>query len=106
MLNILSATVIILEIFFFGAPETGSEVLGLKINKSCFVVNTCRDKLKDEKSGERIEDMEKKTHVAVTKDTTRMTNSNEPLRVDKKVWFPGQRGVMKKPNLPSLHKNF
>lgn len=50
----------------------------------------CSDKVKpEEKVSDKIEDLEKKTHVALTKDTTRMSNSNEPIRVDKKVkgWF-------------------
>ncbi len=34
---------------------------------------------------EKIEDLEKKTRISLTKDTTRMTNTNEPIRVDKKV---------------------
>ena len=49
-----------------------------------YIVN--RDKLKSEaKISEKIEDLEKKAHVSLTKDTTRLTNSNETMKVDKKV---------------------
>ena len=37
------------------------------------------------KISDKIEDLEKKTHISLTKDTTRLTNSHEPMKVDKKV---------------------
>ena len=65
-----------------------TSLLILKTNlhtiKFGYIVN--RDKLKSEaKISEKIEDLEKKAHVSLTKDTTRLTNSNETIKVDKKV---------------------
>ena len=65
-----------------------TSLLMLKTNlhtiKFGYIVN--RDKLKSEaKISEKIEDLEKKAHVSLTKDTTRLTNSNETMTVDKKV---------------------
>ena len=65
-----------------------TSLLILKTNlhtiKFGYIVN--RDKLKSEaKTSKKIEDLEKKAHVSLTKDTTRLTNSNETIKVDKKV---------------------
>ena len=72
MLTIHPIVYVVLDLFF--REETFLD------GKLC-----CVNSEKLENVNEKINAFEKKTSVSVTK-TTRMTNANEAVRVDKKVW--------------------